>query len=96
MSAFAAAFAGRHGRPPTKFTLYGYDTMRLILEQVGAGAATRLEIASRLAAVEAYPGLHSTISLRDGRVNRHLHVMKFEGGVIRKIGSAFGGGAPKR
>jgi ABC-type branched-subunit amino acid transport system substrate-binding protein len=96
MTAFSSAFARRHGKPPTKFTLYGYDTMRLLLEQVRGGARTRLEIASRLAAVEEYPGLHSPITLRDGRVNRHLHVMKFEGGEIRRIGTASGGGSLTR
>ena len=88
---FTASFLRRHGRAPTKFTLYGYDTMRLVLDQVGAGARTRPELARRLAAVDNFPGLHAPISLRDGRVNRYLHVMKFEGGSVRPIGSASGG-----
>jgi ABC-type branched-subunit amino acid transport system substrate-binding protein len=91
MTGFRAGFTRRHGKGPTKFTLYGYDTMRLLLEQVREGARSRLEIASRLAAVWDYPGLHAPISLRDGRVNRHLHVLQFSGGEIRRIGTASGG-----
>ncbi|HLF15647.1 MAG TPA: ABC transporter substrate-binding protein, partial [Bacteroidota bacterium] len=87
MAAFSLAFAVRSGKKPTKFTLYGYDTMNLLLEQLRAGARTRSEIATRLAAVAGYRGLHSDITLRDGRVNRYLHVLKYSGGAIRRVGS---------
>ncbi len=61
--------------------------MNLILEQVRSGARTRAEIASRLADVYGYQGIHSEITLRGGRVNRYLNVMEYSRGAIRRVGS---------
>ncbi len=86
-AAFSRLFSERTSRRPTKFTLYGYDTMNLILAQLRAGARTRNDIARGLSGVEGYRGIHSEITLRGGRVNRFLHIMKYAGGSIRRLGS---------
>ncbi len=87
MVAFSNAFEGGIGRKPTKFTLYGYDAMNLVLEQVRSGARSRSEIAARLGVVTGYKGLHSDITLSGGRVNRYLDVMEYSRGAIRRVGS---------
>lgn len=91
LSAFTAAFSRRNGRKPSKFTLYGYDTMNLILDQIRGGARTRGEIAARLSEVSGYRGLHSEVTLKGGRVNGYLHVMKYTRGAIIRLGSVTGG-----
>ncbi len=86
-AAFTSTFFTRMGKRPTKFTLYGYDTMNLILAQLRTGARTRNDITRGLAEVEGYRGLHSEITLRGGRVNRYVHLMKYAGGAVRRLGS---------
>jgi ABC-type branched-subunit amino acid transport system substrate-binding protein len=88
--AFTAEFSRRNGKKPTKFTLYGYDTMNLVLEQLRAGARTRNDIAARLSDVAGFRGLHSEITLRGGRVNGLLHVLQYSRGTVLRLGSVGG------
>lgn len=82
---FEKTFKLENGKLPTKNTLYGYDTMMMILNLISEGASTREQLAEALRAVERYPGLHAPISLTNGRVNANLHVLKYDKGEITLI-----------
>jgi ABC-type branched-subunit amino acid transport system substrate-binding protein len=82
---FAAGFAARFKRAPTKNVLLGYDTADLVLRQIGAGAATRLSLARSLSNVKDYRGLHSRIGFGADRVNTWLFMLQYDGKVIRRI-----------
>jgi len=83
---FSARFQKAHGKKPTKNTLLGYDAMGLLLQTIKEGAIRRNDIAAALPSVERYPGLHSTISLTQSRVNSYLTVLQFKNRTITKIG----------
>jgi ABC-type branched-subunit amino acid transport system substrate-binding protein len=81
---FVNGFTEKQKRLPTKYTLYGYDVMKLILEQILRGATTRRDLARSFAAVERFRGIHSLITFRHARVNPHLHVLQYHAGELRK------------
>jgi ABC-type branched-subunit amino acid transport system substrate-binding protein len=83
---FDDGFFLRFKKHPTKYTLYGYDTMTLLLDLIQKGAVTREVIAEQLARVTGFPGLHSSINLASRRVNSHLHVLRYEDGNVVPIG----------
>lgn len=87
VASFAAAFERRNGRRPSKFTFYGYDAMRLVLEGIRNGGRTRGGIAEALAASDRFPGLHGEITLAGTRVNRSLGVLQYAGGKVARIGA---------
>lgn len=87
----ADVVCGKGAGAEGKFARYGYDTMNLLVERIRAGERTRSALAAGLAGVEGFQGVHSPVTLKGGRVNRHLHVMKYHGGRIARVGSADGG-----
>jgi ABC-type branched-subunit amino acid transport system substrate-binding protein len=82
---FAAGFAARFKRPPTKNVLFGYDTADLVLQQIRNGAATRQSLARNLSYVKDYRGLHSRIGFGADRVNYWLFMLQYDGKAIRRI-----------
>jgi branched-chain amino acid transport system substrate-binding protein len=85
-AAFDAAYVAAEGKHPTKYSLYGYDAMRLVLEKISAGATGRKELARQLALVARYPGVHSKITLTTGRVNSEVHILQYSSGRVSEIG----------
>jgi ABC-type branched-subunit amino acid transport system substrate-binding protein len=83
---FLSEFARKTGKTPTKNLLFGYDTMRLLLNAVSSGANTRDTIKDALSRVRGFPGLHSLISLDHGRVNSDLHILQYRGSQTVKLG----------
>ena len=82
---FDRSFFAATTRHPTKYTVFGEDTMTLLLKQIAEGATTREKLASALSRVHEYPGLHSAITLVNGRVNSNMHIMKYIDGEIKRI-----------
>ncbi len=74
------------GRPPTLNTLYGYDACAMLLQTIGHGAVNRNQLASALAAVRGYTGLHTKISFGPGRVNSCLTVLQYRARQIWRVG----------
>lgn len=75
---------------PTRYTLYGYDAMRVVLDQLHRGARSRDELSTALSALTEYEGIHSNISFGLRRVNPHLHILQYAAGMILKIGEESG------
>jgi len=71
----------------TKFTLYGFDTMNLILDEIGQGVRSRNDLAASLSKVSRFRGLHADIIFAGSRVNRFLHVLQYSNGETRSMGS---------
>lgn len=84
--AFAAKFQKQFGRPPTVNALFGYDAMKLLLDLLAGGAATRNDLAAALTSVRRFPGWHSSFSIDERRVNTCLTMFRFENRSIRRIG----------
>lgn len=85
---FAARFQKEFGRPPTVNALFGYDAMKLLLDLIARGSATRNDIAASLTGVRRVKGWHTSFSIDERRVNSFLTVFRFENRAIRRIGEA--------
>jgi ABC-type branched-subunit amino acid transport system substrate-binding protein len=84
-AAFLSDFVARFKKNPSKNSLFGYDTARLMLSLAAAGATTRESLALALAAVHDFQGLHSRISLAWNRVNSWLHVLRYTSDSIQHV-----------
>ncbi|MGA9116225.1 MAG: ABC transporter substrate-binding protein [Bacteroidota bacterium] len=84
-AAFAARYAARTGKPPTRNSLYGYDTARLILGIIRAGASTRQAVAEALRRTAGFRGYHGAVTLTRGRVNSRLHMLRYDGSSLERI-----------
>jgi branched-chain amino acid transport system substrate-binding protein len=82
---FLQAYTAASKTHPSKYALFGYDTMRMILAQIAAGASTRTALAEALRQVEGFHGVHGTISLRPTGVNSDVMVLKYVNGEILKL-----------
>ncbi len=67
----------------TKYTVLGYDAMNLIIDCIKKGSRSREEIRACLSEIHDWPGLHSTINLSGGRVNKTVQILQFNGEVRR-------------
>ncbi len=83
---FAGGFADLFGRRPTKFALYGYDAAALMISLIQRGATTRENMARALRETTAFEGLHAKIGFSPDRVNTWLHILQFDGTMIKKVG----------
>ena len=82
---FDRTFCSATARHPTKYTLIGYDSMRMLLDRIAEGAVTREKLTAALAHLERYPVLHTTVTLTHGRVNSEVHVLKYFNGEVKRI-----------
>jgi ABC-type branched-subunit amino acid transport system substrate-binding protein len=82
---FVDKFFQRFRKRPTRNSLYGYDTARLLLTQIRAGASSRQTLANALAGVTTYQGLHSPVGFSPGRVNSWLQILHFDGNTVRTV-----------
>lgn len=85
---FVQSFRSTGGKQPTKYTLIGYDVLKLILSQAGGGQSSREVMTDALSKIREFKGLHSSITLSGGRVNSTMHMMKYSNGEVRKIGES--------
>ena len=70
----------------SKYTLFGYDTMKLILDQLSSGASSTEKLALALGRIAGYRGIHSKVTLTSHRVNSEIQILKYENGEVKKIG----------
>jgi len=84
-SAFEKKFTSGLGKQPSKYTLFGYDTMSLLLTLIEEGENTRTKLSAALSSVEGFPGIHSKITLSRRRVNSEMHILKYLNGEITKL-----------
>ncbi len=85
-AAFDASYVTAMGKRPSKYSLFGYDAMKLLLERIAKGATGRKELAKQLGLVRAFQGIHAKISLLNGRVNSELHILQYMNGKVTEIG----------
>jgi ABC-type branched-subunit amino acid transport system substrate-binding protein len=82
---FVSEFTKQTRKTPSKYTMFGYDVMNLILRCIASGATTREKLAAALASTSDFHGIHSTISFDKERVNTVLNVLRFKDGVVTKL-----------
>jgi ABC-type branched-subunit amino acid transport system substrate-binding protein len=83
---FTKQFRLKFSKDPTKNSMIGYDSMKLLLNAIRQGARRREEIASMLGSSQTFQGIHSKISLGSSRVNSCLTILQFKNRSIKKIG----------
>jgi ABC-type branched-subunit amino acid transport system substrate-binding protein len=83
---FVVKFQKAYNKAPGKYSLVGYDAMRVLQQAIQKGSLRRNDIANALPATRNFYGLHSTISFSDRRVNSFLTILQFKNRAISKIG----------
>ena len=83
---FAARYQAANGKKPSTNALFGYDAMKLLLDRIVEGAATRNDIAAAMTKLRRVQGWHTSFSIDERRVNTSLTVLKYENRSIKKIG----------
>jgi ABC-type branched-subunit amino acid transport system substrate-binding protein/TolA-binding protein len=83
---FAKLYRSRYSKDPPVNAMIGYDSMKLLLRTIRQGATHRDEVMSALSSARPFQGVHSKISLDQGRVNACLTLLQFKGRVIKKVG----------
>lgn len=82
---FFDAFREQMNSRPTRNTLMGYDTMKLISMLIQEGAMTRDDLAEALSSGIFYRGIHSPIVMGRNRVNAAKNVLRYMAGEIIKV-----------
>ncbi len=82
---FEQGFYSSTGRRPSKYTLIGYDTMTMLLDRIADGAATRERLKASLDGLDRYPAIHTRVTLKGGRVNSNVHILKYSDGTVKNI-----------
>ncbi len=82
---FVKSFSAQMNKAPTKYTLRGYNLMKLLLDQIDRGAITRVKLTGALGSTKSYPGIGSRISFSRNRVNGELQVLQFINNEVRKV-----------
>jgi ABC-type branched-subunit amino acid transport system substrate-binding protein len=82
---FFDGFYQKTNTHPTKNTLFGYDTAKLLLSVISSGVSSRESIATSLHGVRDFRGLHSLISFNERRVNSALNILRYKGGEVKKL-----------
>lgn len=82
---FESYYARLIGYKPSRFDLYGYDTMMAVLSNFGTGEITRKEIRKKLSLMPTYHGICRNISFKGNRprVNSCAFILSFDKGLIR-------------
>jgi ABC-type branched-subunit amino acid transport system substrate-binding protein len=82
---FVKSFSAQMNKAPTKYTLRGYNLMKLLLDKIDRGAVTREKLAGALGSTKNYPGIGSRISFSRNRVNQELQILQFINNEVRKV-----------
>ena len=83
---FGELYFGKMGKSPTRYTMFGYDAMDILLGMFAKRITSREQLTAALQTVETFHGFHSSISLDSTRVNSILNMLQYREGGIRKIG----------
>lgn len=86
---FTESYKRYNRKRPTKYTLYGYDTMNFLLHQMSTRNISRAELTAALKRSQPFKGIHGYISLNSNRVNSYLHILQYVNGKVQKIGEIF-------
>lgn len=84
--AFSARFLRMFNRRPSVNALFGYDSMKLLLDLIARGTGTRNDIAGALTTLKRVRGWHTSFSIDARRVNTYVTLFTYENRAIRKIG----------
>lgn len=87
---FGDGFYAARQKPPNRYAMFGFDAMNLVLQQLSRGITTRPSLAKALAGVQNYPGVHTTITLTDGRVNSILNILQYKNGAVTRVAQISG------
>ena len=82
---FLIGFSARMKKRPSRNTLMGYDTARLMLGLIENGATSREALMRALTGVVDYRGLHSKMGFTPGRVNKWISVLRYDSDSIQKV-----------
>ncbi len=82
---FAARYRKMFNRVPSRNTLYGYDTARLLLQGITSGAGTRPALQRMTEAIRDFRGLRSRIGFGPRRVNTWMTIVEFDGEDVRRL-----------
>jgi len=82
---FRDSFRGMFHKTPGKFEIYGYDTIKLLLNVAGETAKTRKVITEKLKDIDDFEGMGSYITLTKNRSNSFVHLLQFRDGKIFRI-----------
>lgn len=82
---FVDRFYDQHKQRPSKHVLFGYDTARLILSSIDAGATQRESLTRALAMTREFRGLHSRIGFSSRRVNTWMQILQFDGEQVLRV-----------
>ncbi len=74
------------GTTPSKWDIYGYDAMGVLLKALSSGARSRQQLRDALADTDSYQGVEGEISFRGShRVNHRVYILQFRDGNIYKL-----------
>ncbi|MFI5250818.1 MAG: ABC transporter substrate-binding protein [Bacteroidota bacterium] len=83
---FGKEYFDKTGKSPSRYAMFGYDAMELLMTLIAKGNNTREKLDSALMQVEGFQGLHSNIRIDSSRVNSVLNILQYKNGVVKKIG----------
>ncbi|MBI3193596.1 MAG: ABC transporter substrate-binding protein [Ignavibacteriae bacterium] len=83
------AFQNQLKRRPTKYSLFGYDVLKMLTSCFESGVVKRDEIRKCLENIQHFEGLHSIISLKPNRVNRVMQILQFKDGEVKRLREIF-------
>ena len=84
-AAFVGPFFERSKKRPSKNTLYGYDTAKLVLALIRRGVSTREGLRRGLGEVREYQCIHSKMGFSSNRVNPWLWILQYSSDQITRI-----------
>ncbi|HLX13550.1 MAG TPA: ABC transporter substrate-binding protein, partial [Bacteroidota bacterium] len=86
VKSFGTGFIAEAKRSPSKYSMFGYDAMDLLLKAIESGSTTRESIAKTISAMHTFKGLHTTIEFDEHRTNVLFSILKYHANLITKIG----------
>jgi len=72
-------------KKPTKYSLFGYDALNLVLSCIEHGESTRDDLKDCLSNIRDWKGVHSSVTLKGGRVNKTIQILQFKNGEVNRL-----------
>jgi ABC-type branched-subunit amino acid transport system substrate-binding protein/TolA-binding protein len=83
---FVERFVSRYQERPTLFAAQGYDTLRIVVQLLQAGASTRLELRDKLLQLVDFPGVTGLTSMdADGNAIKIPYLLSVRNGRIVQL-----------
>ena len=83
---FGEKYFAEMRKSPTRYSMFGYDTMDLLMHIIADGNTTREQVENALMKMPVFHGLHSTLTMGPERVNNTLNILQYKEGGIKKLG----------